>query len=164
MLAYDWKYTLAESDLPKVRSATQLANTSVGYPFLSRALTDFSLALPPAWKVRRHVLRWFFKRALRDFLPVEILRKKKHGFGLPFGAWLVRHDELRAMARSSVEAFVERGLIPRRMVPLLFDAWLPSAPRFYGELVWILMMLEQWWRAQTAQEPNQGTAYLTLAC
>jgi asparagine synthase (glutamine-hydrolysing) len=92
-------------------------------------------------------LRWFFKRALRDFLPQPILRKKKHGFGLPFGIWLVRHDELRSFARSSVEAFIARGVVAPRVATDLFERWLPTGPRFYGELVWILMMLEQWWRA-----------------
>src|SRR5262249_26222826 len=46
ILAYDWKYTLADTDLPKVRGATRLAGVSVGYPMLSAALTDFSLSLP----------------------------------------------------------------------------------------------------------------------
>ena len=30
-------------------------------------------------------LRWFYKRAMQDFLPDEIITKNKHGFGLPFG-------------------------------------------------------------------------------
>ena len=51
MLVYDWKYTLADSDLPKVRAATDLAGVDVAYPFLSRELTDLSLVLPPSWKV-----------------------------------------------------------------------------------------------------------------
>ena len=71
MLVYDWKYTFADSDLPKVRGATQLAGVSVGYPFLSRELTDLSLCIPPDWKLKRMKLRWFFKEALRDFLPKE---------------------------------------------------------------------------------------------
>jgi asparagine synthetase B (glutamine-hydrolysing) len=46
MLAYDWRYTLADSDLPKVRGATQMAGIPVAYPLLSDRLTDFSMALP----------------------------------------------------------------------------------------------------------------------
>jgi asparagine synthase (glutamine-hydrolysing) len=152
MLAYDWKYTLADSDLPKVRAATQLAGVSVGYPFLARALVDFSLDLPPRWKVRGHKLRWFFKEALRGFLPVEILRKRKHGFGLPFGPWLVRHEALQALARDSLDGLAQRGVICRSFPIELMERHLPEAPRFYGELVWILMMLEQWLRHQPTNE------------
>ena len=49
------------------------------------------MGLPPDWKLRPFKLRWFFKEALRGFLPDEIITKKKHGFGLPFGVWMGRH-------------------------------------------------------------------------
>ena len=45
-LAYDWRYTLAESDLPKVRSAASLAGMEVGFPLLDDDLLAFSLKLP----------------------------------------------------------------------------------------------------------------------
>jgi asparagine synthase (glutamine-hydrolysing) len=48
MLGYDWKFTLADNDLPKVRVATELAGVSVGFPLLARDLTDFSLSIPPS--------------------------------------------------------------------------------------------------------------------
>jgi asparagine synthase (glutamine-hydrolysing) len=147
MLAYDWKYTLAENDLPKVRYATQLAGTSVGYPFLSRSLTEFSLSLPPDWKLKGLKLRWFFKEALRDFLPQEILRKKKHGFGLPFGHWILRHEGLRGLAEDALKRIVQRGVVMPQFTTELLTRRLPEAPGYYGEMVWLLMMLEQWLQA-----------------
>ena len=146
MLAYDWKYTLAENDLPKVRHATQLAGISVGYPFLGRYLTDFSLSIPPQWKLKGWKLRWFFKEALRDFLPPEILRKKKHGFGLPFGHWTLQHSALRRLVEESLEGVGHRGIVRPRFISDLLKRQLPDAPGYYGEMVWILMMLEQWLR------------------
>jgi asparagine synthase (glutamine-hydrolysing) len=53
MLAYDWKFTLADSDLPKVRGATRMAGITVGFPLLDDALTDFSLTLEPEWKLKQ---------------------------------------------------------------------------------------------------------------
>jgi asparagine synthase (glutamine-hydrolysing) len=146
MLTYDWKYTLADNDLPKVRHATQLAGISVGYPFLSRALTDFSLLLPPRWKLKGLKLRWFFKEALRGFLPQEILRKKKHGFGLPFGHWMLRHARLRELAHDSLEAIGRRGIVRPQFTMELLTVRVPEAPGYYGEMVWLLVMLEQWLR------------------
>ena len=96
MLAYDWRYTLAETDLPKVCGSTQLAGVAVGFPFLDERLVDFSLRLPTDYKLKGLKLRWFFKEALRGFLPDEILTKKKQGFGLPFGVWATRHDGAEA--------------------------------------------------------------------
>ncbi len=146
MLAYDWRYTLAENDLPKVRSSTALAGVSVAYPFLDHAVLDFSLRMPTRDKLRGLKLRWFFKEALRGFLPDEIITKKKHGFGLPFGVWATRHAGLQALARDSLRSFATRGVVQPAFIDTLFDKRLPEHPGFYGEMVWILMMLEQWIR------------------
>ena len=90
MLAYDWKLTLADSDLPKVVGSAEVADVQVGFPMLDDDLVDFSLGLAPSLKLRGLRLRYFFKDALRDFLPAAILRKSKHGFGLPFGPWILK--------------------------------------------------------------------------
>ncbi len=145
-LAYDWRYTLAESDLPKVRGTTRLAGMQVAFPMLDDELLAFSMRLPPAYKLKGLKLRWFFKEALRGFLPDEILTKKKQGFGLPFGVWANRHAGLKALAVDSVRSIGERGLVRREFIKTLIDTHLPAHPGYYGEMVWILMMLEQWLR------------------
>jgi asparagine synthase (glutamine-hydrolysing) len=144
MLVYDWRFTLADSDLPKVRCTTHLAGAAVGFPFLDDDLVDFSLSLPASMKVRRLRLRHFFKTALSDFLPVETIRKKKHGFGLPFGPWLMRDQELFRFASEALEQLTERGFIRRELVHDLLSTRLNEHSGFYGEMVWILMMLEHW--------------------
>jgi len=78
-LAFDWRYTLAESDLPKVCGTTRLAGLEVGFPMLDDDLLNLSLRLPIDYKLKGLKLRWFFKEALRGFLPDEILVKKKTG-------------------------------------------------------------------------------------
>jgi asparagine synthase (glutamine-hydrolysing) len=146
MLAYDWRYTLAESDLPKVRGSTQLAGVDVGFPFLDRALVDFSLGLPSHCKLRGLKLRWFFKEALRGFLPDEIITKKKQGFGLPFGVWANRHVALRDLAADALEGLARRGVVKPAFLRTLLATHLPAHPGYYGEMVWILTMLELWLR------------------
>lgn len=147
MLCYDWRYTLAENDLPKVIGSASLAGIDVAFPLLDDRLLDLSLQLPTDYKLRRLKLRWFFKEALRGFLPDEIITKKKHGFGLPFGAWAVRHAPLKQLATDSLHTLADRSIIRRQFIDTLLDEHLPAHPGFYGELVWILTMLEQWLRA-----------------
>jgi asparagine synthase (glutamine-hydrolysing) len=151
MLAYDWRYTLAEADLPKVCGSTSLAGVSVGFPFLDPALVDLSLRLPAEYKLKGLKLRWFFKEALRGFLPDEIITKKKQGFGLPFGVWLTRHPALMTLASDSLLGFATRGVVRPEFIRQLLDARLREHPGYYGEMVWILMMLEQWLRRHAPQ-------------
>ena len=144
MLAYDWRYTLAESDLPKVVGTSQLAGIDVGFPMLDARLVDFSLRLPVSYKLKGLKLRWFFKEALRGFLPDEILTKKKQGFGLPFGVWAGQHAALRALAQDSLHGLSGRNLVRSEFINALLNERLAEHPGYYGEMVWILMMLEQW--------------------
>jgi hypothetical protein len=121
MLGFDWKYTLADNDLPKVVGATSLAGLPAGFPLLDARLVEFSLRLAPALKLKRLTLRWFFKEALRGYLPDEILAKQKHGFGLPFGPWLVRGGALLDMA-CSVAGWPRQARDRQTGVPAAADA------------------------------------------
>lgn len=146
MLAFDWRYTLAENDLPKVVGTTGLAGIDVSFPLLDTRLLDFSLKLPTSYKLKGLKLRWFFKEALRGFLPDEILTKKKHGFGLPFGHWAVKDAALNALAAESLRGVAARGIVRTEFVESLLTQRLQEHAGYYGEMVWILMMLEQWLR------------------
>lgn len=149
-LAYDWRYTLAESDLPKVTGTTRLAELDVGFPMLDDDLLAFSLRLPVDYKLKGLKLRWFFKEALRGFLPDEILTKKKQGFGLPFGVWLTKDEALRKMASESVRGLVDRGILRADFVEALLTRHLYEHPGYFGEMIWISMMLEQWLRGRSS--------------
>ncbi|MFH7044209.1 asparagine synthetase B [Paucibacter sp. JuS9] len=151
MLAFDWRYTLADCDLPKVVGTTGLAGLSVGFPMLDDDLLAFSERLRPDFKLKGTRLRWFFKEALRGFLPDEIITKKKQGFGLPFGVWTTRNAELKALASRSLHGLADRGIVRREFVSQLLDHRLNEHAGYFGEMVWILMMLEQW---LVAKAPN----------
>jgi len=149
MLAYDWKYTIADNDLPKVVETARLAGVSVRFPFLSDELVDFSLVLAPELKLRGTKLRYFFKEALRGFLPDEIIEKQKHGFGLPFGVWLMKEGDLRDFAAESIEHLKGRGIVRRAFLRSLLSVRIAEHPGYYGEMVWILMMLSSWLRTRS---------------
>lgn len=145
-LAFDWRYTLAENDLPKVCGTSRLAGLQVGFPMLDTGLLDFAAALPVDYKLRGLKLRWFFKEALRGFLPDAIITKKKQGFGLPFGVWALRHDALRRLAQDALGTLAGRGIVEPAFLRELLDQRLAEHAGYYGEMVWILIMLEHWLR------------------
>ncbi len=147
MLAFDLKYTLTDNDLPKVVTACRLAGVDAAFPLLDDALVAFAGRLAPELKLKGFKLRWFFKHALRDFLPTEILTKSKHGFGLPFGIWLGRDRALNALAFASLESLKQRGIVRTAFIDQLRADLLADHATYYGELVWVLMMLEQWLQA-----------------
>jgi asparagine synthase (glutamine-hydrolysing) len=155
-LAFDWRYTLAENDLPKVCGTTRMAGLEVGFPMLDARLVDFSLRLPTAYKLKGLKLRWFFKEALRGFLPDQIITKKKQGFGLPFGVWAARHPALKALAADSLASLATRGIVQPVFIHSLMGQRMAEHAHFYGEMVWILTMLEQWLQGHAPDWKLQG--------
>ena len=144
MLALDFKLTLSDNDLPKVSRMCELAQVNVAYPMLDDGVLDFSLRLAPGLKLKGTKLRYFFKEALRGFLPDAILTKSKHGFGLPFGPWLRDHAPLQQIAYGSLEQLGDRGIIRKEFTRELIDVVRSGHSGYYGTMVWVLMMLELW--------------------
>jgi asparagine synthase (glutamine-hydrolysing) len=144
MLYLDWQITLADNDLRKVTRAGELAGVEVSYPLLDDAVVELSTRIPSREKLRHGRLRHFYKEATRDFLPAAIIEKTKHGFGLPFGVWLVEHEGLRELARHSLEALKRRRLIRADFIDRALALHAQEHASYYGELVWVLMVLELW--------------------
>ena len=144
MLHLDWKQTLADSDLTKVRRMCEIAGVEARYPLLDERMVAFAAKLPPSYKVRGYKLRWFFKEALKDFLPQTILTKSKQGFGLPFGLWMQTHPALFELAHDNLRAFRTRGYVRDDYMDRLITAHQTEHASYYGVMIWVIMMLEQW--------------------
>lgn len=147
MLHLDLKVTLADSDLRKVNRMCESAGVGVSYPLLDDAMVEFSGRVPADLMIKGYTLRYFFKDSLKDFLPDEIIKKSKHGFGLPFGLWLNQHAPLRELVGDSLQSLRSRGYINPRYIDTLLDDGLREHANYYGVMIWVMTMLEQWLRA-----------------
>lgn len=147
LLALDLKFTLADNDLPKVTRTCDIAGVDVGFPLLHESVVELSAALPASFKVRGSQLRYFFKEALRDFLPQATIAKKKHGFGLPAGLWLRDHPKLRELGGDALASLRRRHIFRDDLLDDLMSRRLSEHAAYYGTLAWVLMMLEMWFQA-----------------
>ncbi|HZP86000.1 MAG TPA: asparagine synthase-related protein [Burkholderiales bacterium] len=150
MMHLDLKQTLADNDLRKVSGMCRLAGIEVRYPLLDDHLVEFSGRLPGSFKVRHLKLRWFFKKALSDFLPRETISKTKHGFGLPFGLWLQTHSDLQQLTGDSLMSLRRRGIVRDTYIDRLLTLHGAESATYYGVMIWVLVMLEQWFQAHEA--------------
>ncbi len=148
MMHLDLEFTLADNDLRKVTRMCELAGVEVRYPLLDDTLVEFSGELPPSLKVKGLRLRYFFKQALRDFLPPETLKKTKHGFGMPFGLWLRDHKPLAGLVHESLDAFARRGILKPLYIKQLLHEHETSHATYFGVMIWVVMMLERWLAAR----------------
>lgn len=131
MLAYDWRFTLADSDLPKVRGATGMAGIDVSFPLLADEIVDFSMDLPVDWKVRRYKLRWFSRKRFEDSFLTKSCRRRNR---IRLALW--RMDPSRSgpekLAQNSLDSLSERGIIRVDFAQKLIADQLPQHPGYYG--------------------------------
>ncbi len=148
MLYMDWKTTLHDNDLVKVNRMCEMAGVEVRYPLLDQTIVDFSTQIPSNIKLNGQKLRWFYKQAFKGFLPEKILNKPKHGFGLPFGIWLKDYQPLKELAYDSINSLKKRPYFKSEFLDHAIKMHQSIHAAYYGELIWILMMLELWFQGK----------------
>jgi asparagine synthase (glutamine-hydrolysing) len=147
MLFYDWHYTLSDNDLRKVGAMCELAGVRVSYPMLHRDVVDLSLRVPSALKIEGVELRSFYKKAMADFLPAQIIRKEKHGFGLPFGVWLKTHRGLAELIFAHLDSLRRRRIVRAAFIDDIVSRHRTGDASFYGYPIWDMAMLDAWMTA-----------------
>jgi asparagine synthase (glutamine-hydrolysing) len=148
LLYMDLKMCIADNDLFKVNQMATASGVNVCYPYLDRDLAELTGKIPAGLKVKGLRKRYAFKKAFQHLLPKEILRKKKHGFGMPTGEWLRRHQGFRDLAQSLLlePRAVQRGYFKRPALERLLKLHDEESSGYYGTYIWYFMMLELWHR------------------
>lgn len=133
-------------------------------PILDTALVEFVASLSPDMKIRRGQMKYILKVAFRDMLPPSLLKRRKHGFGVPMGRWF-RHqlrpyvEEMLLAPNAESRDYIEQDTIRR-----LFREHLQGV-REHGHRLWVLLTLELWLRmlrAGTLGQPQRSGADHTV--
>ena len=149
LLYMDLKLAIADNDLVKVNGTAECLGIQVQYPYLDKLVASVSGRIPAKLKLKGWTKRYIFKKAFGNLLPKEILKKKKHGFGLPVGDWLRTDPGFRDLARSLLlePRAVSRGYFKQPALEELLKKHDQDSTSYYGSQVWNLMMLELWHRS-----------------
>jgi asparagine synthase (glutamine-hydrolysing) len=135
---------LLDDLLPKMDRMAMAHGLETRSPFLDRPLAEYVATLPDELKRSGRHGKIVLKKAVEDLLPASILKRKKHGFGVPLGTWF--RGELRPMVEDTL---LDRprlgGRLDVAVIRRLFDDHLAGrADR--GHQLWTLLTLELWMR------------------
>jgi asparagine synthase (glutamine-hydrolysing) len=148
MMYTDIKMTLGDNDLRKVSGSAELAGVSVRYPLLDRKLVELAARIPSGLKMKGFAKRYIFKKAMQGVLPEQILRKTKHGFGVPVSLWLLQNPRLKQLTLDVLNdrRTRQRGYFRVSFFDRLLDLHKAGHTSYYGEVVWYMLVLEMWHR------------------
>ncbi len=145
ILAVDTRFYLPTDLLPKVDITSMAHSLEVRSPLLDTGLAEFVATLPSSFKLRGSVTKSLLKQAVAGIVPSGNLRRPKRGFAVPLAGWL-RH-ELRECVSDHLRAsqVAQAGWLHQPAIDDILDAHL-SGTADYGHHLWVLLMLELWYR------------------
>jgi asparagine synthase (glutamine-hydrolysing) len=131
---------LLDDLLPKVDRTSMAHGLEVRSPFLDTALLEYALGIPGHHKLRGVALKRVLKEAVRDLLPPLLLKRRKHGFGVPLDRWF--RTELRSYVASMLgpAARVRRFINGSELDRMLAEH--DRGVRSRGHQLWSLLTLE----------------------
>jgi asparagine synthase (glutamine-hydrolysing) len=155
MLEVDTLSYLPDDLLAKADIATMACSLEGRSPLLDHELMQFAASLPPELKVDGREKKVALRRAMRGWLPDEILEAPKRGFQPPLADWL--RGELREHAREVLldPRSLERGYFRPEALAALLDEH-ASAVADHAQGIWTLLLLELWHREFIDRPPAVG--------
>ncbi len=131
--------------LVKIDTATMAHGLEARSPLLDHHIMEFAAALPVHMKRRGRRGKLLLRRLAAEWLPPDILRAPKRGFGVPLDTWF--RGEMRPLLmdllgdrRARVTSYLRADVVQR-----LLDDHLAGRAA-HGHRLWSLVMLELWHR------------------
>ena len=134
---------LSDNLLERGDRMSMAASVELRPPFLDRELVELAFAMPSHHKVRRGVGKWVLRQLAYDFLPRDIVDRRKVGFRVPLDAWF--RTGLRDVARDRLldGGALVGSVLDRRTVEQLLDDHDRGRRNEEGR-IWTLLSLEVW--------------------
>jgi asparagine synthase (glutamine-hydrolysing) len=153
----DLKTYLVGDILTKVDRASMANSLEVRVPLLDHKLVEWISGLPANWKLRGGSGKYIFKKAIREYLPSEILHRRKMGFAVPLASWF--RGPLRQTVREAVlgPRLRESGLFNADSLLALVDQH-QSGSRDHSAALWSLLMFEKFQRNTEGVKSDRETS------
>ena len=138
----DLKFWLPGDILTKVDRVSMAVSLEAREPLLDHRLVEFAASLPERLRIRRGQGKWLMKKAMRRFLPDDILYRPKQGFVTPIAEWLrgPLAGETRAIGSSA--ALARTGWFDGKRIARLAEAHIAGSSD-HSRLLWQLLMLDR---------------------
>jgi asparagine synthase (glutamine-hydrolysing) len=142
MMLADFSTYLPDDLLCKVDRTSMAVSLEAREPLLDHRLIEFAATLPERMRVRGRQGKWLLKKAMRRYLPDDILYRPKQGFVTPIAEWLrgPLAGETQAIATSA--ALARTGWFDTAQLARLAEAH-RTGRADNARLLWQLLMLDR---------------------
>jgi asparagine synthase (glutamine-hydrolysing) len=137
---------LPECLMVKMDIATMAHSLETRSPFLDHEFVDLVSRFPSSWKLKGLFrTKYIIRRAVKGWIPQEVLRRQKQGFGTPLSHWF-RGDLKRYLTGMLLsEKALARGLFQKPVIERLLEEHNTGLAN-HSYRLWALLMLEHWYQ------------------
>jgi len=141
----DLKTSLPDDLLALTDRMSMAASIECRAPLVDYELVELASRMPSSLKVRGLTMKYLLKKAVAPWLPREVIKRKKRGFGAPVGGWL--RQDLKPLVHEllSEEQVRQRGLFHWPAVQQLIEDHQEQRSD-YTDHIFALIALETWCR------------------
>ena len=135
-----------EGDMLVKADRMGMANSlEVRVPFLDHHFVRYINGISASQKINSREGKLLLKKSFSDFLPKEILNKKKHGFEVPLKKWLLNelNSEMEKLLHD--ELISDQNLFDLHGVQSLKDRLRKNNDSNAEYSIWNLMIFNNWW-------------------
>lgn len=142
-LSFQDQHTYLISILNRQDKMSMGASIEARVPFLDYRIAEFANALPSACRTRWLRGKELVKRIARNYLPDEVVYRRKSGFGVPLGAWLRDDGGLGGRARRILDSGAADGIFEPQMLQALWREH-RSGSADHAEILWTALNFLIW--------------------
>ncbi len=148
ILYTDMKTYLPGDILVKVDRMSMANSLEVRAPILDYKLMEFACTIPSDLKFNtkdgRVEKKYLLKEAFKDYLPDDILYRKKMGFSVPLASWL--RNELKAITEDRL-LNRDKGLCDYFKKDEIAKLWHEhkTEKKDNATVLWSMLMFQMWW-------------------
>jgi asparagine synthase (glutamine-hydrolysing) len=143
MLYSDLMTRVSDHNLVMSDRMSMASSLEVRAPFVDPRLIEFAARLPTDLKIRGRRLKYLLRKVASRYIPAEVARLPKQGFGFPVGRWM--RQDLRQLVTQRLEnsRFVEDGIFRQEYLQDIVREHM-SGKRDHSYRLWLLLSLEIW--------------------
>ena len=137
----DLSLRLPELLLMRVDRMSMATSVEARVPFLDHEFVKYSMSIAPELKRKNKTLKYILKQASRDIIPSVIIDRKKQGFNVPVGIWLL--ENLGTTAREVIDKLCETTeIFNKSKIDLLFNRKDPRIWQILTFSLWYLYWID----------------------
>jgi asparagine synthase (glutamine-hydrolysing) len=114
-------------------------------PLVDRKVVEFMAMVPAGLKIKRRQLKYLQKQMGKNYLPSELLHKRKQGFSFPLARWFKQELNAFSIDIFKNSRFVSQGFFRMEGINNLLDEH-NNKGIDHNYRLWILLNLELWYR------------------